>query len=176
MQRLWSAPELGEHWRLDREDLQLLAGLPDAGKLGLAAQLAYWRQHGRFPDEEADLAPAVVAHLAAQVGVHAHVLEGYEWTGRTGRRHRRVVLDHLAVAAFDDAAEARFRHWLAADHRHVEVHRPALPNCRLLYSLPVVARDTHDVAQDRLDELAGGGLEARAAATWPCTEGIELAA
>ncbi|MBV9755716.1 MAG: DUF4158 domain-containing protein [Alphaproteobacteria bacterium] len=31
---------------------------------------------------------------------------------RTGRRHRRLVLDHLAVAAFDDAAEARLRSWL----------------------------------------------------------------
>ena len=113
MQRLWSAEELGERWTLGVEDLALLSGLPDAGKLGLAAQLAYWRQNGRFPDEEADLAPAVVGHLAAQVGVHADVLEGYEWTGRTGRRHRRLVLDHLAVAAFDDAAEARFRTWLS---------------------------------------------------------------
>ena len=25
----------------------LLSGLPDAGKLGLAAQLSYWRQNGR---------------------------------------------------------------------------------------------------------------------------------
>jgi len=28
-------------------DLALLVGLPDAGKLGLAAQLAHWRAHGR---------------------------------------------------------------------------------------------------------------------------------
>ena len=113
MQRLWSADELGERWSLAPEDLALLADLPDAGRLGLAAQLAYWRQHGRFPDEEADLAPAVVGHLAAQVGVAADALAGYDWTGRTGRRHRRLILDHLAVAAFDDAAEARFRCWLA---------------------------------------------------------------
>ena len=38
MQRLWSADELGERWTLGTEDLALLAGLPDAGKLGLAAQ------------------------------------------------------------------------------------------------------------------------------------------
>jgi hypothetical protein len=70
MQRLWSAEQLGERWTLGAEELALLADLPDAGKLGFAAQLAYWRQNGRFPDEEADLAPAVVGHLAAQVGVH----------------------------------------------------------------------------------------------------------
>ena len=69
MRRLWSIEELGEHWTLLPADLALLADLPDAGKLGFAAQLAFWRQQGRFPDGEADLAPAVVAHLAAQVGV-----------------------------------------------------------------------------------------------------------
>ena len=55
----------------------------------------------------------MVGHLAAQVGVEADALDGYDWTGRTGRRHRRLILDHLAVTAFDDTAEARFRRWLA---------------------------------------------------------------
>ena len=72
MQRLWSADELGEQWSLRPEDMALLAGMVDAGKLGLAAQLAFWRQHGRFPNDEADIASAVVAHLAAQTGVGAH--------------------------------------------------------------------------------------------------------
>src|SRR3954466_14032075 len=77
MQRLWSADELGEHWTLGPEELKLLAELTGAGKLGLAAQLAYWRQHGHFPNEEAELAPAVVGHLAAQVGAEADALDGY---------------------------------------------------------------------------------------------------
>ncbi len=64
MQRVWSADELGERWSLLPEDLALLAGRVDAGKLGFAVQLAFWRQHGRFPDDEADIAPAVIAHLA----------------------------------------------------------------------------------------------------------------
>ena len=70
-------------------------GLPDAGKLGLAVQLAHWRRHGAFPDEEADLVPMVVAHLAGQVGVSVEALDGYDWAGWTGRRHRRIVPDHL---------------------------------------------------------------------------------
>lgn len=51
MQGVWSADELGERWSLLPEDLALLAGLVDAGKLGFAVQLAFWRQHGRFPDD-----------------------------------------------------------------------------------------------------------------------------
>ena len=109
MQRLWSVDELGERWSLLPEDLALLAGRVDAGKLGFAVQLAFWRQHGRFPDEEADVAPAVIAHLAAQIGVGADALDGYAWAGRSGRRHRVAIIDHLAVAAFDEAAEAQFR-------------------------------------------------------------------
>ena len=36
---------------------------------GFAVQLAFRRQHGRFPDEEVDVAPAVIAHLATQIGM-----------------------------------------------------------------------------------------------------------
>src|SRR3954463_14586488 len=92
MQRLWSEDELDEHWTLLPADLTLLTDLPDSGKLGLAAQLACWRQQGRFPDDEADLAPAVVGHLATQVGVGVDALDGYDWVGRTGRWHRRAII------------------------------------------------------------------------------------
>lgn len=113
MRRLWSTDELVERWSLIPEDFTLLVGLIDASKLGLAAQLAYWRCHAGFPDEEADLAPAVIAHLARQIGVPIDALDGYDWSGRTGRRHRQAILDYLAIAAFDDEAEADLRNWLA---------------------------------------------------------------
>jgi hypothetical protein len=88
MQRQWSADELGERWSLLLEGLALLAGRVGAGKLGFAVQLTFWRQHGRFPDDEADVAPAVVAHLATQIGVGVGALDSYAWAGRSGRRHR----------------------------------------------------------------------------------------
>lgn len=113
MRRDGVAEDLGEAWTLGPADMALIAGLPASGRLGLAAQLAHWRAHGRFPDDEADLSPAEVGRLAAELGVDAEALEAYDWSGRTGRRHRRLILDHLAVAVFDDAAEARFRRWLA---------------------------------------------------------------
>jgi hypothetical protein len=93
--------------------MTLLDGLVGPGRLGLAVQLAFWRQHGRFPDDDIDLAPAVIAHLASQVGSAADILDEYDWVGRTGRRHRRMVLDHLAVTTFGDNAETMFRRWLA---------------------------------------------------------------
>lgn len=115
MQRLWSTDELIENWSLAPGDIALLAGMPDPSKLGLAVQLAYWRRHGGFLGNEADLAPVVVAHLAAQVCVPIEALDGYDWAGRTGRRHRRIVLDHLAVSPFDTRAESDLRGWLEGE-------------------------------------------------------------
>jgi hypothetical protein len=42
-------------------------------------------------------------------------MEAYGCSGRIGRRHRRLILDHLAVTTFDDEAEARFRPWLVEE-------------------------------------------------------------
>ena len=115
MKRLWSADELGERWSLQDVDFALLGGNPDAGKLGLACQLAFWRSQGCFPDEEANIAPAVIAHLARQVDVPVDAIENYAFRGRSSRRHRQLILDHLAVGEFDEAAEERFRTWLLTD-------------------------------------------------------------
>jgi len=115
MKQLWSADELGERWSLQDVDLALLDGNTDAGKLGLACQLAFWRSQGCFPNEEADIAPAVVAHIARQIDVPVGRVESYAFRGRSARRHRQLILDHLAIGEFDEAAEARFRAWLLAD-------------------------------------------------------------
>ena len=115
MKRLWSTDELDERWTLTPADLAFVAANADAGKLGLACQLAFWRSQGSFPDEEADLAPTVIAHLAGQIGVGSESIESYAFVGRSGRRHRQLVLDHLAVSTFDEATEAAFRSWLLSD-------------------------------------------------------------
>jgi TnpA family transposase len=126
MQRLWSSEELAECWSLGSEELVLLPGKPDAGKLGFAVQLAFYKQYARFPEDESDLAPAVIAHLADQIGVSAVLLDGYEWAGRTGRRHRQLILDFLAVVPFEGAAESIFRAWLAEEALPSEPNSTAL--------------------------------------------------
>ena len=75
MKRLWSADELGERWSLQDIDFALLGGIPNAGRSGLACQLAFWRSQGCFPDEEADIAPAVIAHLARPIDVPVDAIE-----------------------------------------------------------------------------------------------------
>ena len=57
----------------------------------------------------------MIAYLAGQIGIGVDALDGYAWVGRSGRRHRVAIIDHLAVVAFDEAVETRFRRWLADD-------------------------------------------------------------
>jgi hypothetical protein len=49
MQRLWSSEELAERWSLGSEELVLLPGKPDAGKLGFAVQLGFTSNTRDFP-------------------------------------------------------------------------------------------------------------------------------
>lgn len=115
MKRLWSTDELASRWSLSPDDLRLTADHGEQAKLGLMCQLAFWREHARFPDVEADIAPAVVEHLARQIGVSADLIDGYDFSGRSGRRHRRMILDYLAVRDFGDEVEAAFHGWLLSE-------------------------------------------------------------
>ena len=101
MKQLWSIEELVEHWSLGVEDQELLAGKHASGRLGFAAQLAFYRLHAWFPDQLGDFAPAVIAHLADQIAIPEAALDGYDWRGRTERRHRQDIIEALGVWPFD---------------------------------------------------------------------------
>lgn len=92
-------------------DLHLLPDKGPVGRLGFVAQFAFYRLHARFPNHQGEFAPVVLAHLAAQIGVLVAIFEGYEWAGRTGRRHRESILAYLGVCPFDDDAEAALMAW-----------------------------------------------------------------
>jgi TnpA family transposase len=115
MKRVWSLEELHESWSLTSSDIERMPDKQPAGRLWFVAQLAFYRENARFPEHRNAFAPAVLAHLAEQIGVSASVIDAYEWTVRTERRHREVILDQLSVRPFDDAAEEAFRAWLMSD-------------------------------------------------------------
>jgi hypothetical protein len=63
------------------------------------------RKAGRFRSGGARASCRTIRHLG--IGYHDH-----DWNGRTGRRHRRIILELHGVLAFDAAAKAAFRTWL----------------------------------------------------------------
>jgi TnpA family transposase len=115
MKRLWSVEELDEQWSLGPRDRELLYRKESTGRLGLIAQLAFYRRSARFPEHRSDFAPIVLEHLAEQIGVLPTTMDGYEWGERTGRRHREVILEYLGVSTFDLVAEANLRAWLVTE-------------------------------------------------------------
>jgi hypothetical protein len=50
MKRVWSVEELNEQWSVGPHDRELLYRKESSGRLGLVAQLAFYRRHARFPE------------------------------------------------------------------------------------------------------------------------------
>ena len=135
---------------------------------------------GPSPTTRPTWRPVVMAHLAGQVGVPVEALDGYDWAGRTGRRHRRIVLDHLAVSSFDARAVGDLRGWLEGEVLPREPSAAVLeqevgawfargrvlrPGRHRLDRIVRSARAAHDDAAlrrvaDRLDAQARGRLDA----------------
>lgn len=96
MTGLWEVDgPLAARWSLTFEDLALLNAKPAANRLGFAAQLAIYRSVGRFGRVASELPDAAIAYLAEQIGSVAADLTGYDWLGRSGRRHRAEILAYL---------------------------------------------------------------------------------
>ena len=116
MKLVWSPEELVEHWSVEPEDR---AHIPDtvgeSGCLGFVAQLTFYRMWARFPDGCADFAPTVLSHLAEQLAISEATIASYDWNGRTGRRHRRLILELLGVLPFDAPSQAAFQSWLLTE-------------------------------------------------------------
>ena len=157
MRRLWSTDELASRWALSPSDLQLTVDHGDQAKLGLICQLAFWREQARFPDVEADLAPAIVEHLARQIGVSTEAIGGYDFAGRSGRRHRRAVLDLFIggtplMTLQRGRADANGKHGHVVDYHHV-VHalRPKpMALLRLVYRAQLFPLEAYARTFDRL--------------------------
>jgi len=68
VKRLWEDDELAAEWTLELTDQTLLANKAGPTRLGFAALLMFFRHEGRFPSSKHEVPPAVVKHLASQVG------------------------------------------------------------------------------------------------------------
>ena len=96
MKHIWDAEELATQWRLSFEEMQLLQSKTARNHLPLVAQLKYYRYAGRFPGVASDITPTVLPYLADQVGADVNHIKAYEWSGRTGTRHRREILHWIS--------------------------------------------------------------------------------
>lgn len=119
-------------WLLNAEQLALLPGMTDKGRLGFAIQLKSIELYGRFPEDNRQINTDVAQALAKQLSVPIDAIASYDPCSRQGQRHRRTIRDFLGYRPSTGADLKQLFHWLCHE---------ALP-------LDPLARHGRDVAFD----------------------------
>jgi TnpA family transposase len=104
-----------ETWGLTRAELDFVMDKPARIRLGYAAQLKIYMSRGQFPERTSEIPATAAAYLAEQLGAGIDDLDAYDWSGRTGRRHRGEVLAHLGLGRFGAKDRAVLARWLESD-------------------------------------------------------------
>jgi hypothetical protein len=113
----WTDIDLQEQWALSADELALLPGMTDTGRLAFAVQLKFMEIHGRFPERHDEIDPAVLDWLATQVGSGSATdgFVAFELDGRQGRRQRRTIRGILGIRPTTGGDRQRLSDWLAND-------------------------------------------------------------
>jgi hypothetical protein len=95
----WIEADFHDHWTLAADELTLLPGMTDRGRLrgrlGFAIQLKFMQLHGRFPERHEEIDPAAAQWLATQLHAPVELWSTYEPTSRQGQRHQRTIREYL---------------------------------------------------------------------------------
>jgi hypothetical protein len=115
MKQRWTVEELDEQWSLNEQERRLVGNKTGPTRLGFTALLKYCQHEGRFPQGEADIPDAVIAHLARLVEVPAEALRKYEWSGRTIEYHRAQIRSFLGLREVQAADAEEIGRWLLSE-------------------------------------------------------------
>ncbi|WP_145600411.1 Tn3 family transposase [Yersinia frederiksenii] len=106
------ASDLKDLWSLNAEQLTLLSGMTDKGRLGFAIQLKFIELYGRFPEENGEVSTDIVQTLAGQLSVFIEAISSYDPHSRQGQRHRRIIRNFLGYRPSASADLKQLFHWL----------------------------------------------------------------
>lgn len=101
-----------DEWRLLADELSLLPGMTDTGRLGFALQLKFRQVQGYYPDSVHDFPSGIVHTIAEQIGCASVSPENYPFQGRQAQRHRQNIRRYLGVRLPGKADIARLSAWL----------------------------------------------------------------
>jgi hypothetical protein len=155
MKREWNADELAEHWSLRPEEKELLANKNGPTRLGFAVLLKYFQHEGRFPRQRQEVPPAVVKHLAKQIGVTQSAWDQYDFESQAAKYHRAQIREYLGFreATVDDAEALTawlVEHVLPRNQNPAHLASETISRCRALRIEPP--------APERLDRLIRSAL------------------
>ncbi|MER9586632.1 DUF4158 domain-containing protein [Mesorhizobium sp. M0276] len=96
-----SSPDLVGQWSLSFADIDFINSKPAVTRLGLATQLKFLSARGFFADNGTLVPNDAAEYLAEQIGVRADELSGYDFGGRTARRHCAEILQYLGFRRYE---------------------------------------------------------------------------
>ncbi len=99
-------------WSLSLEELNLVESKPAAQRLGFAIQLKMYRLHGRFFETVREVPVETIEVIASALGRPITDVLGYDWEGRSGRRHREEILKLGNARYLTPAAREVLNQWL----------------------------------------------------------------
>ena len=91
MTQSWNDLDLRDLWTLTADELALLPGMTDKGRLAFAVQLKFMELYGRFPELHNEVDPAALDCVATQLNTTIDGFTAVDLNGRQGRRHRRSI-------------------------------------------------------------------------------------
>lgn len=91
MTQSWNDLDLRDLWTLTADELALLPGMTDKGRLAFAVQLKFMELYGRFPELHNEIDLAALDCVATQLNTTIEGFSAVDLNGRQGRRHRRSI-------------------------------------------------------------------------------------
>ncbi|CNH84443.1 Transposase and inactivated derivatives%2C TnpA family [Yersinia thracica] len=99
-------------WSLLADELSLLPGMTDTGRLGFALQLKFRQVQGHYPESINEFPSGIVRAIAEQIGCASVSLENYPLQGRQAQRHRQNIRRYLGVRLPNKIDIAQLTDWL----------------------------------------------------------------
>ena len=135
MKRQLSDVELTDGWSLNHDEFELLKHRTAKSRLAFAAMLKFFQLEGRFPGDKREVPGVALEYLADQLDVPVAAFQSYNLTGRTAKRDRESIRDHLGFRRITVDDSKTLTKWLKThvfpfDHKPEHVHESAVSWCR----------------------------------------------
>jgi len=110
-----SSSDFVDQWSLSFADIDFINSKPAATRFGLAAQLKFFSARGFFADDGTLVPHDAAEYLAEQIGVPADELSGYDFGGRTARRHCAEILQYLGYRRMTRVDREMLSFWIIGE-------------------------------------------------------------
>ncbi len=160
--------DIARQWGLSYDDVEFINARPKAMRVGLAAQLKYFQQTGRFLSDWADIPNDARTFLSEQVDAQRMDTGLYDFQGRSARRHCAEIVIHLGFVRMTDRHRSALSNWLqmakcgqglSLDDMVEEAFLWCLDHKVFAYSAKIMERLVRSARQQFLEQLLDGVVD-----------------